>query len=166
MTNNSHSPVHEQAHTPPHLAATPLYMLVYRSHSLVAPERTDTELAHILRGARAKNAALDVTGALMLYDSWFAQVLEGPEQAVLALFERIKADHRHNGVEVLEQGLTPARAFQRWAMAHVGEHGNPDIPMMAVGDTVSPAAAWRPNAEQEKLLVQLRQATRGYGRGS
>lgn len=141
-------------------------MLVYRSHSALSAHTVDAELANILRAARAKNSALDITGALLLYDDWFAQVLEGPEKAVLALFERIKSDSRHNSIEVMEQRPAPARAFARWAMAHVGEHGDPDIPLMASGDKLVPAAAWKPTGEQELLLAQLRQATRGYGRGS
>ena len=148
------------------LATEPLYVLSYRSHSTIAADQADAELAKILRVARANNAALAITGALMLYDTWFAQVLEGPEKSVRALFERIKADERHASVEILEQGPAEARAFARWAMAHVGEHGNPDMPVMAVGDKLVPAASWRPTLEQEMLLDQLRQATRGYGLGS
>ena len=148
------------------VAAQPLHVLLYRSHSLVPKADTDAELARILRGARANNAALGVTGALMLYDNWFAQVLEGPTGAVRALYGKIKLDPRHNGVELMHEGGAAQRAFERWAMAHVGEHGDPDIPLMAVGDHVAPAAAWRTNDAQEALLGQLRQATRGYGRGS
>ena len=164
MTSSPSAAAHEAAQRG--LTTEPLYVLAYRSHSLMSPDQSDAELADILRAARAKNAALDITGALMLYDNWFAQVLEGPEKSVRALFERIKSDKRHNSVEVLEQGPTPARAFARWAMAHVGEHGNPDIPMMVSGDKLVPAAEWRPTQKQEALLAQLRQATRGYGLGS
>ena len=148
------------------IAGGQLYVLLYRSHSLIAPERVEQDLAQILKGARAKNASLGVTGALMLYDDWFAQVLEGPEAAVTTLFATIRADKRHNGVEVIEQGGAKARAFERWAMAHVGEHGEPDIPIMASGGGLAPGAAWKPSEEQEAKLVQLRQATRGYGRGA
>ena len=158
-------PAEKPAVAPP-LETARLYVLIYRSHSVVSADKADRELAHILRGARSKNAALGITGALMLYDDWFAQVLEGPEAAVKSLFDSICHDPRHNGIEVLQEGGAAKRAFERWAMAHVGEHGDPDIPMMANGEGVSPAAAWRPNARQESLLAQLRHATRGYGRGS
>ena len=158
-------PAEKPAVAPP-LEAGRLYTLIYRSHSLVAADKADHELAHILRGARAKNAALGITGALMLYDNWFAQALEGPEAAVKSLFDSIRRDPRHNGVEVLQEGGAAKRAFERWAMAHVGEHGDPDIPMMANGGGVSPAAAWRSDAGPEDVLAQLRHATRGYGRGS
>lgn len=143
-----------------------LYVLLYRSHSLIRPDLAEAEVARILSGAKAKNAALHITGALMLYEDWFAQVLEGPEDAVVATFARIEADPRHDSVEVLHRDRVSTRAFERWRMAYVGEHGDVDIPMMPVGDTLAPAAPWRPRAGQEEILAQLRQATRGYGRGS
>ena len=146
--------------------AEPVHVLVYRSHSLVPKADADKELAGILRAARAKNSTLGITGALMIYDDWFAQVLEGPQAAVQTLFAHIKKDARHNGVELLQETGAAHRAFDRWAMAHVGEHGEADIPLMASGDHLSPAGAWRTNDAQELLLGQLRQATRGYGRGS
>ena len=150
----------------PFAATEALYALAYRSHSRVPTARTDHELADILRVARVNNAARGITGALLLYDDWFAQVLEGPEAAVRALYHRIADDKRHDGIELLDQGPVEKRIFERWAMAYVGEHGDPDVPMMAVGDGVVPAAEWRHKSEQDKRLAQLRQATRGYGRGS
>lgn len=148
------------------LAPEPLHVLLYRSHSLVPADQTDAEVARILRAARVKNATLGITGALMLYEDWFAQVLEGPEEAVRTLFTRIEGDPRHDSVEVLDRRDVATRSFDRWRMAYVGEHGEADIPMMAVGDTLAEAAAWRPSDDREALLAQLRQATRGYGRGS
>ena len=150
----------------PLAAAGALFALAYRSHSRVPPARADHELADILRVARVNNAAQGITGALLLYDDWFAQVLEGPEAAVRDLFHRIAQDKRHDGVELLDQGPVEKRVFERWAMAYVGEHGDPDIPMMAVGDSVVPAAEWHHKSAQDERLAQLRQATRGYGRGS
>jgi len=102
----------------------------------------------------------------MLYENWFAQILEGAEEAVKPLFERIKRDARHDNVQLLEQGSAPKRSFEKWAIAHAGEHGQADIPMIASADGLVPAAAWRPSADQEKQLTLLRQATRGYGLGS
>jgi len=102
----------------------------------------------------------------MLYENWFAQILEGAEEAVRPLFERIKRDARHDNVQLLKQGSAPKRSFEKWAIAHAGEHGQADIPMIASADGLVPAAAWRPSADQEKQLTLPRQATRGYGLGS
>ena len=147
----------------PVVQAAPLFLLLYRSHSLC---RSDADVAQILHQARTNNAALEITGALMLYEDWFSQVLEGPEQAVKAVFERIKADPRHNSVEVIDSKAVDHRAFEHWKMAYVGEHGEADIPMMAIGDHLEQSAPWRPRSNQEAMLAQLRQVTRGYGRGS
>ena len=48
--------------------------------------------------ARAKNAELRVTGALLITDHYFVQALEGEEDRVRALFDRIRRDDRHDEV--------------------------------------------------------------------
>ena len=71
------------------VAAEACYRLIYRSHSLLAA-RDDAGLADILKTARHKNADLGVTGALMLYDDWFAQVLEGRGRRVRVGRSRVR----------------------------------------------------------------------------
>ncbi|MGI9433300.1 MAG: BLUF domain-containing protein [Geminicoccaceae bacterium] len=150
------------------LEAGPCFRLIYRSHSLLpdGPEGGEAGLAEILRVARSNNRGLGITGALVLYEykQRFAQVLEGPEGDVQALYDRIKVDPRHDNVEICEAEAVPARLFNRWAMALVVEHGEPDVPMVATTGGLSEAAPWRVSAEQETILTQLRDLTRGYGR--
>jgi hypothetical protein len=143
-----------------------VFRLIYRSHSRIPDATEHTELGNILRTARTNNATLGLTGALLLYDRWFAQVLEGPRDAVLHLFDRIKVDTRHDAVQVREQGEVPARLFARWAMANVGEHNEPDTPLTATRDGIAEGAPWTPTAEQDGVLAVLRDLTRGYGRGA
>lgn len=152
----------------PARAAAPerVFRLIYRSRSRVAGEKLEAELGDILRVARAKNGAAGITGALLVYDNWFAQALEGEEGAVRALYQRIAADPRHDEVELREQGVVGDRVFPRWAMAKVAEHGDADIPLAATATGVAPAAARKTTAEQEGVLDAMRMATRGYGRGS
>ena len=147
-------------------ASGTVFRLIYRSHSRIPAASESEEFGRILRVARRNNAAMGVTGALMFYDRWFAQALEGGEDAVFGLFDRIKTDPRHDAVEIRQQGDVPARAFARWAMAHVGEHGSPDIPLSATGAGVSEGAAWTPTAAQDGVLILLRDLTRGYGIGA
>lgn len=143
------------------------YRLIYRSHSLLpAGSQGQAELADILKGARLKNSALGITGALMLYDDWFAQVLEGPQPAVEGLFAKIKADPRHDAVRLNEAGPAAKRLFEKWAMAIVAEHHEPDMPMVATTGGLAQGAPWRVSLEQEAVLTRLRDMTRGYGRGS
>ena len=143
-----------------------VFRLVYRSHSRIGDARESEEFGRFLRASRANNAASGVTGALMFYDHWFAQALEGPEEAVRGLFGRIAADPRHDTIEITTQCRVDARVFARWAMAHVGEHGSADIPLTATSAGVAKAAAWTPSAGQESVLHGLRDLTRGYGIGA
>ncbi len=146
--------------------ADAVFRLVYRSRSRIEPARSALALSDILSVARSKNAALGITGALMLYQDWFAQVLEGDEARVRALFATIRSDGRHGSVQLTEQLGGMRRAFPRWAMAHVGEHGQPDAPQLATPEGTTTAAPWRLSDDQEKLVAELRNLTRGYGIGS
>ena len=68
----------------PEAAHRSCYRLIYRSHSLLRGGKDEAGLAEILKTGPSNNADLGITGALMLYDDWFAQVLEGPQAAVEA----------------------------------------------------------------------------------
>ena len=75
-------------------------------------------LDSILKVSRRNNAAAGVSGLLVSGGRRFLQVLEGPDQAVLATYARIQADPRHRGfVLVTCQGVSE-RAFGEWSMAH------------------------------------------------
>ena len=143
-----------------------LVRLIYRSHSKIPKEKFKQELGDILRAARANNSARGVTGALMYYDDWFAQALEGPKEAVHGIFGKIKADDRHNAIEIKQDEPVPSRVFGRWAMANVGEHGDPDMPLVATAEGVREGARWSPTADQEAVLTILRDGSRGYGKGA
>lgn len=144
----------------------PIFRLIYRSRCRIPAETLDVELGSILRGARMKNAAAGISGALLLYDNWFAQTLEGAEGPVRSLYAKIAADPRHDSIELREQGMAPARVFPRWSMAMVGEHGEHDIPLMATPTGTAAGAARTSTPEQELVLSRMRDTTRGYGRGS
>lgn len=148
--------------------AEPCFRLIYRSRSLLSQgtEPVEAGLAEVLRVSRINNRKRGVTGALMFYEykEWFAQVLEGPQAEVEDLFAVIKADERHKAVEVREAASAPDRLFNRWAMALIAEHGQPDAPLVAIDGGISEAEPWRASEDQEKVLAQLRDITRGYGR--
>ena len=52
------------------------------------------------------------------------------------------------------------RVFGRWAMARVSAEGEPDIPLIAHRDGISPAASRGTTPDQEAVLDVMRQATR------
>lgn len=99
-----------------------LRRLVYYSRNRVtgAPAAIDATIRGILAASRANNARVGVTGALMFNAGCFAQVLEGPGEAVETTFERIQQDERHGEVSLLAFEAVEARLFTDWSMAFVG----------------------------------------------
>lgn len=75
------------------------------------------EVKSILRASRINNTSKGITGLLLYRDGSFAQFLEGPADAVDALYDKIERDPRHHGViRVLRQSVTK-RDFREWTMA-------------------------------------------------
>lgn len=77
---------------------------------------TDEDIAGILVHARAKNVQLELTGALLYRDGRFIQILEGPDENVLAQYEIIAADVRHRSVHKVSEEAISARQFPEWTM--------------------------------------------------
>ena len=136
-----------------------LRRLLYLSHSRLTGDAAAVAaaLGQILATARRRNAELGVTGALVLRQGRFAQALEGPHEAVQAVFDAIVADPRHSDLTVIEDAPVRARAFPAWSMAYAGEDGAPDIPLTLVD------AVRVPGAEAETLLQRLRTLAAGAG---
>lgn len=75
------------------------------------------ELTELLRSSRERNRGVGVTGILMYCKHHFLQVLEGPEDAVMTLFEKISKDSRHKDIQVLLRQRAGERDFNEWQMA-------------------------------------------------
>ncbi|MCA8830903.1 BLUF domain-containing protein [Hymenobacter pini] len=94
-----------------------LHHLIYQSKA-VTP-LSSAELKRLLNQSRRHNEAADITGMLLYDGSRFLQVLEGPSEAVSAVFARIRQDCRHTEVLVLADGPVAQRQFERWQMGLV-----------------------------------------------
>jgi hypothetical protein len=92
----------------------PIASLLYIS--VAAPEVDEAECALLLDAARARNASLGISGAMLAYASYFVQVLEGEPRIVQTLFDRIGRDARHHDVRVVSFDAAPRRMFDGWAM--------------------------------------------------
>lgn len=90
--------------------------LIYVSRAL-SPLPLD--LKDILASARKNNGGLGLTGALCFLDGVYMQYLEGEQATIDALYLRIRDDHRHTQVRMLERRNIPERAFPSWSMALV-----------------------------------------------
>jgi hypothetical protein len=137
-----------------------VFRLMYRSHSLIPAGGRKAELGLLFTQARSQNKARGLTGALLVSDDWFVQVLEGEEQTVRALFARIERDDRHDSVTLLQGDHVGPRVFARWAMAEVADDEGGDVPLIAHADGISPAAGRGTTPEQDDILRVMRTAVR------
>lgn len=73
----------------------------------------------ILKTSHVRNAQLGVTGVLFVAPDRYFQVLEGPRDAVLGLYDTISADPRHKDVSLELSEPLHHRMFGDWRMAAV-----------------------------------------------
>jgi hypothetical protein len=76
-----------------------------------------SDILDILRVSRERNAASGITGVLMYYDGVFLQIIEGDDDNVDALLERLRRDRRHRDLRVMLDESCAVRHFPDWAMA-------------------------------------------------
>jgi len=88
--------------------------VVYASEATVT--FSDAALGTLLAHARAANEAVGVTGILLLVDTSFFQVLEGPIDAVASVYEKIARDKRHGRVLKLIEEPIAKPDFAEWSM--------------------------------------------------
>lgn len=94
-------------------------------HSLTYVSRgttsiADAELDSIIETANLRNKEMSITGALIRGDVYFAQILEGAEENVRELLDRISQDSRHCDLRVVQDESISARCFPLWSMAYLG----------------------------------------------
>jgi len=63
--------------------------------STANPNLTDTDVHNLFENIKLNNKKYNITGILMYSGGNFFQVLEGEENKVRALFNKIKKDYRH-----------------------------------------------------------------------
>jgi len=92
---------------------TDLIQLIYSSRPFGFDEAA---LNGILMFARRNNPREAITGALICRHDLYLQLLEGPQAAVEARYEKIARDDRH--LEVVKRVSRPVteRMFPNWAM--------------------------------------------------
>jgi hypothetical protein len=91
-----------------------LTRLIYASEPTEA--LTPDTMQHIVDRARVNNKARHLSGMLAFDSHHFLQVLEGPRDALSALYGRIVGDPRHRCIELLEVAPVHERRFARWSM--------------------------------------------------
>jgi IS5 family transposase len=136
-------------------AGSPVFQLMYRSRNRLGADDRGDELADLFARSRSNNQRRGVTGALLVSGQWFVQVLEGDEAVVRSLFDTIRTDARHDGVEVLWTEPAGPRTFAQWSMAQVGIPDS-DLPLIAQISEITPGSHM--TAEKRRLLDTMRES--------
>ena len=76
----------------------------------------DEDLEFIVSESRGLNLASGVTGVLLYCDGNFMHYLEGPDDAVLETYERIRKSERHYQINELMNQAIEQREFGDWTM--------------------------------------------------
>ena len=84
--------------------------------SLARLDLQEADLEDIHRSAREQNALDGVTGLLVFNGTHFLQIIEGSEQAIEELVERLRMDPRHTGFEIRDRRKVEGRSFPDWSM--------------------------------------------------
>lgn len=76
----------------------------------------DEDLAAIHHTARHLNALDGISGLLLFDGSRFLQIIEGAEDAIDNLVERLRMDPRHSAFEVRDERHVDRPSFPDWSM--------------------------------------------------
>jgi FAD-dependent sensor of blue light len=112
------------------------------------------QIAEILLISRRNNEELEVTGALLVTDRNFAQVLEGEREAVEATYERIARDKRHKDIVLTLYESIEVRRFPDWAMAYIGPSQSAE---QAVARVTSKVPACKTGQAARALVTSMSQ---------
>jgi hypothetical protein len=124
----------------------------------------ESKLADLLRVAQENNRRIDVTGLLLYKGGNFMQVLEGADQAVLDVYDKISRDPRHHGALPLLREQITERRFPNWSMSlknvdHISTEDRIKLSPFLSDDFV--AAGYRLNPTNAiKLLLSFRESMR------
>lgn len=82
-------------------------------------DRTAEAIDAIFEVSERWNSRDDITGALLVGDKYFLQVLEGRRHLVSQCMMRIARDPRHTDVEIVSTNLLPHRLFATWSLYRI-----------------------------------------------
>lgn len=93
-----------------------LILLAYTS--VATQHMSHDELLHLFDSARLCNQRNGITGMLLYMDDCFFQVLEGQEDMVDSLYDKICQDKRNHHVMKLIREPIIERTFTEWTMSY------------------------------------------------
>lgn len=82
------------------------------------------DVGRILMQSRKNNPKQKVGGVLYFSNNYFFQCLEGEQQAVNNLYQKISTDPRHKNVQTISVKRIDQRLFTNWSMKYVALRDN------------------------------------------
>jgi hypothetical protein len=104
-----------------------MIQLIYASYA--TQSMTSAELNELQLQSQTNNERKGITGLLLYKAGAFIQILEGEEESVVTLFNKISRDTRHTNVRKLVQQRIEKREFSRWSMGF-GNLDTLDLPQL------------------------------------
>lgn len=98
-----------------------LERVLYASLSVRSPVPI-VSLAEIVAVSERNNRRDAITGGLLVARGAFFQILEGARQDLNRTLARIRDDHRHREMTILDRQLIDVRRFDSWAMIVAAIH--------------------------------------------
>ncbi|HAO24434.1 MAG TPA: hypothetical protein DCQ49_04885, partial [Methylophaga sp.] len=80
---------------------------------------SEIDLTKLLQQSRQNNWQIQIHGILCYNHSDFIQVLEGPETAVIKLYQKILDDDRHYDCKLINICLSNKYIFNDWSMGYI-----------------------------------------------
>lgn len=79
---------------------------------------SEREIAGIVKASQLNNLRLGITGILLYNAGSFMQLIEGENDAVEMLYDKISKDHRHGAISLLLKENITHRNFEGWQMGY------------------------------------------------
>ena len=130
-----------------------MFYLIYVSHA--ADGLKSSDLHDILNKAHQVNANLGITGLLLYKNKRFMQLIEGQEDAVRGLYQKILQDPRHRDLIVLQEDTEPERQFPGWSMAFRNLNALPSADKLESGEIEFADGALERHSNKATQLLHL-----------
>lgn len=101
-----------------------MFSIIYRSKAAAGLPHED--ILAIMRMSGRYNAQNDITGCLIYHKQRFIHLLEGDEELVRRLFERIGRDKRHRDIALLNLEENNVRLFSQFSTVYNNFDNIPD----------------------------------------
>ena len=104
-----------------------LRQIIYTSQA--SEQFNKRSLLDLLHTSRGYNTIDNISGVLMHRDGYFLQIIEGEQDVIEDLFQRLNNDTRHKNIKMILDRSVESRLFSNWAMG-CADFYEPELSML------------------------------------